>query len=396
MNDRIIYYVWLICQVIIGYNLITPLILFLLSRLRKDPSPISQERNPAEADYGIIVTAYEETALIPQLVDSLLSMNYSNFIVYIVADNCDVSDLTFENERIVVLRPEKIIASNIGSHFYAINRFKRNHERLTIIDSDNLVDKNYLNELNKFFDNGYQGVQGIRKPKNLDTTYSSLDALRDVYYHFYDGKILFRLGSSSTLSGSGMAFSTDLYEECLRDHEINKAGFDKVLQFEIVSRGLRIAFAEKAIVYDEKTSKTSQLVKQRSRWIYTWFKYFNYGFKLIGKGFRNFNWNQFVFGITLLRPPLFIFLIMSVITMFLNFLLNPVIALIWALALLIYVISFIIPFYYFPVDKRIKASMVYIPSFIYFQVAALFKVKSIDQGSIATKHFHKDKSENIK
>jgi cellulose synthase/poly-beta-1,6-N-acetylglucosamine synthase-like glycosyltransferase len=86
-----------------------------------------------------------------------------------------------------------------------------------------------------------------------------------------------------------MAFTIGLFRECLENKEIRGAGFDKVLQYEIVKRKHRIAFAENAIVYDEKTSASDQLVKQRSRWINTWFKYFSNGFKLLLKGLQNFN-----------------------------------------------------------------------------------------------------------
>ncbi|MFX8320141.1 hypothetical protein ABTL33_19090, partial [Acinetobacter baumannii] len=85
----------------------------------------------------------------------------------------------------------------------------------------------------------------------------------------------------------------------------------------------RIAFTDKAIVYDEKTTHTDQLVKQRARWINTWFKYFSYGFTLIAQGIKNLNWNQFLFGIVLLRPPLFIFLLLSVLFMLMNIFIAP-------------------------------------------------------------------------
>src|SRR5690606_21574777 len=143
--------------------------------------------------------------------------------------------------------------------FYAIRRFVRPHERLTIIDSDNLVDPEYLNRLNEAFGKGFIAVQGVRKPENLDTVYAQLDAARDIYYHFYDGKILFGAGSSATLAGSGMAFTTALYRESLEHLDITGAGFDKVLQAAIVKRGNRIAYQEAAIVYDKKTSQAGQL-----------------------------------------------------------------------------------------------------------------------------------------
>jgi cellulose synthase/poly-beta-1,6-N-acetylglucosamine synthase-like glycosyltransferase len=216
MPYHITIYFWIVIQVLIGYNLLLPLILFFFYKisgiLRKQTLEVCHVE---EIDYAVIVTAYEQTDLIPAAVNSILKLNYSRFLVYVVADKCDVSKLNFNDERVILLRPEQTLASNTASHFYAIRNFKREHTHLTIIDSDNLVDSGYLNELNKYFNRGFIAVQGIRKAKNLDTNIAALDAARDLYYHFYDGRVLFGLGSSATLSGSGMAFTIGLYHECL-------------------------------------------------------------------------------------------------------------------------------------------------------------------------------------
>jgi len=392
----IIIFFWALIQIMIGYNLILPLIFFFfylpIRIISKKPAAM---QSVPENDYAIIVTAYQQTGLIPEVIDSILKLNYSNFLVYIVADNCDVTDLHFNDDRIILLRPEKIIASNTGSHFYAISHFKRNHKLLTIIDSDNLVHNGYLSELDKYFNLGYQAVQGLRKAKNLETNYAALDAARDLYYHFYDGKILFGLGSSATLSGSGMAFTTELYTDCLKDTVIKGAGFDKALQYEIVKRRLRIAFAEKAIVYDEKTSQPEQLVKQRSRWINSWFKYFSNGFTLINNGIIHKNMNQFLFGIVLLRPPLFIFLILSLICLIINIVVAPFFAFIWLLALICFVLGFGISISQKNTDPLIYRSLVNIPKFIFYQIISLLKVRSANKISVATEHGHKKNLDDL-
>lgn len=381
----VFYYLWAIVQICIGYNLVFPLLLWLIYLIKGKPA-FARRATTAEADYAIIVTAYEQTTLLPKVVDSLLALQYSNYLIYIVADNCDISNLHFSDPRVVLLRPEQVLASNTRSHFYAIRHFRRPHERLTIIDSDNLVDPQYLNELNVCFDQGFQAVQGIREAKNLNTTLACLDAGRDIYYHFYDGKVLFGVGSSATLAGSGMAFTVRLYRECLEHLDVSGAGFDKVLQYAIISRGYRIAFTDKAIVYDEKTAKSDQLVKQRARWINTWFKYFSYGFKLIGKGIRSLNWNQFVFGFILLRPPLFIFLVLSVLFMLINLLFAPLAALGWLISLLLFVIGFLLALVSSETDPRIYRSLVNIPSFMTYQIMALLKARKANKYSVATKH----------
>lgn len=385
MMDQVFRYIWILVQFLIGYNLVLPVFLLLLKRKSPPSAPLQQPAGE-EPDYAIIVTAFQETELLPAVVDSILKLHYHNFLVYIVADNCDISALDFKDERIVLLCPEEIIASNTGSLLYAVERFRRDHERFTIIDSDNLVHPDFLGELNKFFDTGYEAVQGLRKAKNLNSIYACLDAARDIYYHFYDGKLLFGSGSSATLSGSGMAFSLDLYNKHLRHLQVKGAGFDKVWQAAIVRQDLRIAFAPDAVVYDEKTSGSGQLVKQRSRWINTWFSYYKYGFQIIRKGLRNTSINQVLFGLVLLRPPLFIFLLLSLLCVLIDMLIQPGAVLIWVLAFLLFTAGFAIALIRSETDKRILRSLINIPQFVALQVIALIRIKTIPGSSLTTRH----------
>lgn len=391
---KIVELLWFLLQLLIGFNLIFPVTLLLIYNLRKNSGNRVQNSITARVpDYGIIVTAYEQTQQLPSVVNSLLNLNYVHYHIYVVADKCDISNLRFPADRVSVLRPEQVLASNTRSHFYAIRNFIRPHSHLTIIDSDNLTHPQYLNELNVYFKQGFHAVQGVRDAKNLDSTYACLDAARDIYYHFYDGKVLFGAGSSATLAGSGMAFTTALYEECLGHLDVTGAGFDKVLQEGIVSRKYRIAFAENAVVYDEKTTGSDQLVKQRARWINTWFKYFTLGFRMLFKGISGFNWNQFIFGLVLLRPPLFIFLIFSVFFLLINLFLSPLMALVWFVALCTFVGGFYLALKRSHTDPRIYQSLVSIPKFISFQLLALFNARKANQISVATRHGHSDQKQ---
>lgn len=377
--------IWFSLQILIGYNLILPIILYtgrFLKRNKVNATPTHKD----DLDYAIIITAYEETALLPSLVESILKLNYSNYLVYLVADKCDVSSLKFDNEKVILLKPENVLANNVKSHFYAIDRFRRKHDILTIIDSDNLVDPDYLTELNTYFHLGFNAVQGLRVAKGTNSTIARLDSIRDVYYHFYDGRLLFELGSSATLSGSGMAFRTELYVSCLDRKVISGAGFDKVLQAQILKKNERIAFASQAVVYDEKTSRSQQLVNQRSRWINTWFKYFDFGFDLIKLGVKNRSINQFLFGLILLRPPLFIFISLSFCCLLLAIALKSIMIYFWLIAFLSFLLSFHLAL------KKSKgitinySSLLGIPKFMFFQFLSLFFIKSANKRSVATKH----------
>lgn len=376
--------VWDAVQIGIGFHLIFPFLLYMVS-LFISGKPIRHEETLA-ADYAIIVTAFRYTNNLPAAINSLLNLNYSRYQIYVVADACNPGELDLDDPRVTILYPEQVLASNIGSHFYAIDRFIREHDRLAVIDSDNLVHPEFLNELNRVFDQGFQAVQGLRLPKNLETTLACLDAARDIYYHFYDGRILFNLGSSATLSGSAMAFTVALYKECLGEAVIDGAGFDKILQAEIVKRDLRIGFAENAKVYDAKTSGRDELVNQRSRWIGTWFRFFKFGFDLIGNGVLNFSGNQILFGLVLLRPPLFIFLLLSALCLVINGLLWSWVFWLWTGGFILFVIGFSVALRQSATDRRIYRALVDIPVFMWLQVMALFRYFLKRRTPVSTKH----------
>lgn len=386
-------YFLILLQLLIGYHLIFPLLIYVYYKLKaKNKQSKVGSANHAPADFGVIVTAYQYTESLPAVVGALLKQDYADYLIYVVADNCDTSNLNFTDARVILLQPPTVIASNTGSHFYAIDHFKRPHNYIVIMDSDNIAEPGLLSALNRYVVAGHTAIQGLRKAKNKDTQIAKLDAARDLYYHFFDGHVLFSIGASATLSGSGMTFQTELYKACLAHLNIQGAGFDKVLQAEIVKRDVRIAFAEDAIVYDEKTSKSDQLVKQRARWINTWFRYFKFGFTLLGKGITNASFNQTIFGLVLLRPPLFIFLVLSGICMMLNLFFNLTGFFLWIIGFGCFFLSFYIALRESKADKSIYKALLHAPVFIFYQILALMHIRRANKLSVATQHYHNNDS----
>lgn len=384
--ESVLFPIWVAVQAVIGVHLMFPLFLYGLSKIGIGRKALMVQPATRVGDYAIIVTAYEQTDMLPNVVTSLLALKHQNYIIYVVADNCDVSSLSFDDDKVVLLRPESVLKSNVRSHFYAINRFVRQHDRLTIIDSDNLVDPEYLNELDRSFSQGFKAVQGVRMAKNLDSMYANLDAARDLYYHFYDGRVLFDAGSSATLAGSGMAFTVGLYKDCFEKLDVEGAGFDKILQYKIVSRGERICYNEHAIVFDQKTSHADQLVKQRARWINTWFRYFSFGFSLVLLGLSKRNTNALLFGIVLLRPPLFVFLILSLTFFAIELFLGGWGWMAWAMGFSLFIVGFFLALHESRADGKIYRSLINIPVFMFYQVIALIKSRKANAISVATRH----------
>ncbi len=381
----VIYDIWLIIQGITAFILVFPLLSYLvfLWAGKRKVSPALTGINP---DYGIIVTAYGYAGNLKNVIASLLQQSYPQFIIYVVADNCGEGEIYPPHEKLVIIKPETVLANQLKSHVLAITHFKRQHTIVTIIDSDNLVAPNYLEALNPWFKEGYQAVQGVRKAKNTNTAYASVDALNELYYLFYDRMVLFAIGSSAMLSGSGMAFTTALYKSFLDKTKSSGAGFDKILQKEILYNKYRIAFAGEAIVYDEKTDNADQLVKQRARWNNTWFRYVRFGFTIFGQGLKNFSLNQLLFGFVLLRPPLFLLLLLSGSFFLINLFTNSLFAWAWVICFLLFILAFFIALANTGADKNLYKSIIHIPRFISMQILSLTKAAKANKVSVATKH----------
>lgn len=364
------------------FYLLYPFIQIFFYYLKK---PNKYKEPLEETDIGCIVTAYKEVDIVLPLVDSLLRQNYQNYLIYVVADNCDTSNLNFASEKVIVLKPPGVISSKFKSIYFAINKFRRPHKALSIFDSDNLAHPDFLKETNKYLTNNYVAVQGKRKAKNLNTNNACLDSANETYYNFTDREFNFKYGSSSALAGSGMSFEVEVYKKSLLNKNI-VGGFDKILQYEVVNLGRRIAFAPEAVVYDEKVADSQQVVKQRTRWINSWFKYAYMGVKLILRGLLFFDFNKVLFALMLLRAPLFIVILGGIFSSVPAFFINPYLSLLLLLSIFMFVVSFMVIMKISRVDKRIWKSLYSIPLFIIYQLLSLLKIKKANKSFLETKH----------
>lgn len=341
-------------------------------------------------DFAAIITAYKNIDIAVPCVDSILKQKYENYIIYLVADQCDISNINFDSDKVVVLNPAEKLGSKVKSIKHAIDNFKRKHEAIIIFDPDNLAHPQMFSKLNLFFNNGYKAVQGRRTAKNVDTVYASLDAMGEYYYNYVNKYAPYKLRSSSPIAGSGMAIDYNLYVEHLNNYEHDSdkviVAEDKLLQAEIVSKGHNIAFAWDAVIYDEKVSSGSQVERQRTRWINSYFKYAVKALQIIFQGIINFSWNQFLFGLNIFLPPLFLLVLCSGFFFVLNFFIDKQMFIVWLCAIAIFILNFNAALLLSNIEKEIWKSMWGIPLFMFNQILALLKIKRSNKDFMETEH----------
>lgn len=382
----ILFYLWIIFQLIVASYLLQPLLLLLVHgcvRLFKSREKTTTDANH-DYSFAVVITAHKNLQLVPPLVDSLLKQTYGSYVVYVVADNCGDSDLGMVHAKVKVLKPETPLNAKIRSIDYAIQHFEMPHEVMVILDADNLVHPRYLETLNRYFNKGYEAVQTNMLAKNNDTVYAQLDAAGNYFSNFIDRRMRMELGLSANIWGLGIALRTSLYRQVVYNNFFG--GFDKKIQADIVKLIPQLAYAEDAIVYDEKIDDGNALETQRTRWINAYFKYFKYGWDVLSTGFRRGSFNLVFFGYNLLRPPLFLQVLMALVFCVANYWVAPALSWIWLGILTAFPLSFMAIVALMSEDSRTVKALFYLPFFFFRQLKAFLHMGKANKAFLQTQN----------
>ncbi len=381
--------------------LVLPFVLTAVGIFRKDP--IGGKSTEREFDFGCIITAYRNATIAEGLVDSLLSQGYPNFHIYLVADACDLSDWTLTDERLTVLRPEPALNLKIKSVIHAMDRYVRPHDYTVVFDADNLSHPDFLKVVNDFSCRGWRAIQGQRTAKNLDSVYACADAIGEFYKNWIDRYMPWRLGSSAVISGSGMAVETGLYRAYLNSKEITEGQHqykrmlqeDKILQNFLLRQNERIAYAWDAIVYDEKVSSAEAVETQRSRWLFSYFQNVGNALGILRRGLINGSFNQLLFGLVTIAPPMFIQVGVGVLLGLLALFVVPWLSLVLLTALMVFALNIFLVLYLSKVPAQVWQAIWHLPGFVFRQVKALLKMGNPDKNFKPTEHNKKVKIDEL-
>ena len=236
---------------------------------KKTASPVVMHR------YGVMISARNEESVIANLVRNIKDQNYPQELitVFVVADNCtdDTALVAREAGAVVYERFNKrevgkgyaldFLLTQIGEDYP-----KDSFDGFFVFDADNLLDENYIAEMNKTFSQGHRIITSYRNSKNYDANWISagysLWFLRESQY-LNNSRML--LGTSCAVSGTGFLVHREVIEK--------NGGWKFFLLTEDIEftvhsiiNGERIAFCKKAVLYDEQPTDFAQSWRQRLRW----------------------------------------------------------------------------------------------------------------------------------
>ncbi|QCR34503.1 N-acetylglucosaminyltransferase [Lysinibacillus sp. SGAir0095] len=225
--------------------------------------------------YAVIIAARNEELVIGELIKSIRKQNYSqDYIdIFVIADNCTDQTAKVAREAGAIVR-ERFNKNKIGKGYALDFMFQiinsefasKKYNGYFIFDADNLLDENYIMEMNRTFNQGYRVVTSYRNSKNFDQNWiTSGYAIWFLHEAEYLNLPRMKLNASCAISGTGFLVHSDL---------IKKNGgwiyhlLTEDIEFSIsqILEGVKIGYCPNAIFYDEQPITFRQSWHQRLRW----------------------------------------------------------------------------------------------------------------------------------
>ncbi|MGI6004397.1 MAG: glycosyltransferase family 2 protein [Christensenellales bacterium] len=242
--------------------------------------------------YAAVICARNEQEVIAHLIKTLKDQKYPRGLldIYVVADNC--TDYTAKVAAEAGANVFERFDTNQVGKGYALDYFfqkmlqepeyaSKGYEGYFIFDADNLADPNFVREMNRVFDQGYQALTSYRNSKNFGTNWItagySINFIREARMV---NNPRMRLRTGCAISGTGFLVSHELIRK--------KGGWKYFLLTEDIQfsadcavSGDLIGYCADAMVYDEQPETFRQSWTQRLRWAKGFYQTMGrYGWKL--------------------------------------------------------------------------------------------------------------------
>lgn len=229
----------------------------------------------SEHKYAILIPARNESKVIGDLLLSIAEQNYNTDLIttYVIVESlddptCEIAK-RFKNTNVFVRKN-----LNLKGKGHALNEVVQNifskeekYEAFFIIDADNVLTPNFIAEMNKTFDAGYDLALGYRNSKNWnDGWVASCSALTFSMLNTFQNKCRARFNQNVLISGTGFYIASHVLEK-LGGWDFFTLTEDYELTMFSALNNLKSTYNEYAEYYDEQPKKLKVSWNQRLRWV---------------------------------------------------------------------------------------------------------------------------------
>lgn len=219
-----------------------------------------------------IIPAHNEENVVENLIKSLKKQDYPKelYDIYVIADNCtDKTAQIAKNAGAIVYERFDSMHKTKGAalNWFLAQKIEEDapYDAFCIFDADNVVDINFIKNMNKKLCQGETVVQGYRDIKNptdswVTAGYAIFYWTMNRFYHL----ARYNIGLSPLINGTGFMVRFDQ----IKPEGWNTKTLTEDIEFSLkqIIKGKKLGWARDAIVYDEQPVDFKQSWSQRSRW----------------------------------------------------------------------------------------------------------------------------------
>ena len=219
-----------------------------------------------------IIPAHNEEFVIRNLVESLKAQDYPKelYDIYVIADNCTDNTAAIAKDAGAIVYKRFDEAHKTKGHalqWFLKQKIEENadYDAFCVFDADNIVDKNFIKNMNKKLCQGEEIVQGYRDIKNptdswVSAGYAIFYWMMNRFYHL----ARYNLGLSPLINGTGFMVKFDI----IKPNGWQTITLTEDIEFSLINiaNGRKLGWATDAVVYDEQPVHFMQSWSQRSRW----------------------------------------------------------------------------------------------------------------------------------
>ena len=263
----------IISEIIITISILTLLYKYLI--MKKNTNYPQKEKNGH--NYAILIPARNESLVIEKLLISIENQTKKikpEDVYVIVETKKDKTVSIVEKHKMTIVYRKNLNKKRKGfaldDAIKEILKSNKKYDAYFIFDADNILDKNYIKEMTKSFDEGYDIGIGYRNTKNSKNLVSAASALTFSMINTIGNKRKSKYTNNLIISGTGYYIKGAIIESW-KGFPFNSLTEDYELSLYSILNNVTTTYNDSAIYYDEQPEIFDVTIIQRSRWVKGYF-----------------------------------------------------------------------------------------------------------------------------
>lgn len=258
--------------------IISAFILLIYSYLVMTRCYLKPKKYNNKKRYCILIPARYESKVINNLLLSITKqttkINHKDIYIIVESIKDKTVDIAKQYNMNIILR-ENLSLKRKG---YALNdavtyilKKQIHYDAYFIFDADNILDKDFIKNMEKSINEGYDIGIGYRNTKNSNTLVSASSALTFSMINTMLNERKNKYHNNLTISGTGYYIKGSIIEEW-NSFPFHSLTEDYELTLYAILHNLTTTYNKKAIFYDEQPDNFNVSLKQRTRWVKGYFE----------------------------------------------------------------------------------------------------------------------------